>query len=208
MFDVAVGSELFCVRTSPQEMLDQRIVFLSHEDTAPSMIEKVTAQPMMKDGAARLWSFNPGLDATKDPPRRVTPIRMKASMDEKHMKDAVTMVATCMTDADTAVFLTGRNALIEKDIRKELLSIKPKLSVKQLAMEPDSEQYLQVIRIDSNRAGTVDPREIYYQVTKSQQGRKKKGTSRRFVTGNTAFKTMSHLPVLRKAAMVKVPRGG
>ena len=111
------------------QVLNQRVVLLSHDST--NLVDKITSQTMVKDGAARLWSFNAGLDTTKDPPRSTSsPYRMKASVDEQHLKDAVTMTAACMTEADTAIFIAGRNALVEKDLFRELASIKPRLAIK------------------------------------------------------------------------------
>ena len=67
------------------------------------------------------------------------------------------------------------------------------------------EQLLKYIRIDMNRTGTVDPSDLFVQCTKrTASAQKAKGVPRRFVSGNTAFRAMNALPLLRKDEMIRI----
>jgi hypothetical protein len=93
-----------------------------------------------------------------------------------------------------------------KDILKEAKACKPKLVVKERAMEPDEEAYLRLVRTDQSNMGTVDPTDHFVSITKkNNKSNYTKGTPRRFVGGNTAFKTMANLPILIKSEMITVP---
>ena len=55
-----------------------------------------------------------------------------------------------------------------------------------------------------NRVGSIDLKDTYFKVTKTPP-RRTKGVPRRFLPGNTAFKTMSMAPLLEKEGMTKIP---
>jgi hypothetical protein len=40
---------------------------------------KIAAQPLMQDGASKLYMWNAGTESTKDPPGYLSPHRMKAA---------------------------------------------------------------------------------------------------------------------------------
>ena len=176
-------------------------MFLLHSDT--SLHRKIEAQPMIKDGASRLFFFNAGTDATKDPSKRMSTYRMKASCDEDHLREMIDISSRLMGESDSGIIISGRNQLMHRDAKKFIAALKPKIPTRDLAMEPDEEQLLRFIRADTNVVGTVDARDQYIQFGKSLQ--KRKGEPRRFVPGNTAFKIMGHLPVLDKSCMVQIP---
>ena len=72
-----------------------------------------------------------------------------------------------------------------------------KVGIKDLAMEPDEAQIANLFRLEGNSMGTLDMRDPYLQIMKSQKILfAKKAVARRFVPGNTAFKVMSHVPIL------------
>ena len=186
-----------------KDYLNKSVVFLQLDEA--NILDKILAQPMMQDGAAKLLVWNAGTQATKDPPKYISPYRKKASADEANMKLCMNMAANLLGDADTAIFISGRNNLIYKDMRKEACSMKPRLGIKELLMEPDEEQVIAHIRLESNKAGSIDMKDGYIQMVKNAKLRKnQKGVPRRFVPRNTAFKSMSHLPVLTKDAMTWV----
>lgn len=189
--------------TMASEHLARFVVFL--EWGAENLVEKVNQQPMMRDGAARLFMFNAGTDCTKDPPMHVSPWRMKGMADEEHLSTCIEVATKLLTDADTIMLISGRNSLIYKDMRKKILDLKPKLSSKELVMEPDEAQFMQHIRIDANAFGSIDLKDPYIQVVKtSKVWKTRKSMPRRFVPGNTAFKKMSSLPMLSKESLTSI----
>ena len=127
----------------------------------PKLIDKLTSQPFMNDGAVKLWIYHAGLDATKECPKHVSMYRMKANADEQYLKQVFEIVTRSMTEGDVGMFFSGRNSLIYRDIRKEALATKPRMGIRELAMEPDEEQLLKLIRPESNRCGSIDCREHY-----------------------------------------------
>ena len=82
--------------------------------------EKIAAQPMIRDGSARTWMFNAGLQATREPRKHHSPFRMKAAMDEDYMKTMVKIYSALGSSSDTAFFVTGRNSAIAKSIHATL----------------------------------------------------------------------------------------
>lgn len=60
------------------------------------------------------------------------------------------------------------------------------------------------VRIDRNKAGTVDPADPFVQVSKKVSAATKRGAPRRFVPGNTAFRAMRGLPILKVEEMIMV----
>lgn len=174
---------------------------------AQKVVDELSAHALLKDGAAKLFVWNAGLDATKDPPGKMSCYRMKASADEARMAEAVDITTRLMGEADAALFISGKNNLVAKDLGKTLRACKPKLGVKELMMEPDEQAYLQAVHGENRSSvGSIDPRDIYFHVIKNpSKWKDRKPAPRRFVPGNTAFRTMSGLPILQKSAMVKVP---
>ena len=171
------------------------------------VVDDLSAHALLKDGAAKLFMWNAGLDATKDPPGKMSCYRMKASADEERMTQAVDISARLLGEPDAAIFISGKNGLIAKDLKKTLQQCKPKLGVHELFMEPDEGAYLQAVH-GENRAsvGSIDPKDVYFHVIKNpSKWKDRKPTVRRFVPGNTAFKSMSGLPILQKHAMLKAP---
>ena len=115
---------------------------------------------------------------------------MKASMDEDVMIADVKIVSSLAEGSDTTLFMCGRNAAIRKSmlfqIKKE---IKPKPRIIMRKLEPDTEEFMKVIRSADCTTVSLDPADTMLHVTK----RVAKGLSavkagpRRFVPGNTAF---------------------
>lgn len=170
-----------------------------------SVLSTISEQPMMKDGTARLWSFNAGLDATKNPNKSISTWRMKAAIDEDHWACAFDTIVKSLGQADTAIVLSGRNSLFLKEVKKNFGDVKPKVGVKELEIEPDEGQVAKLLRLESNSYGSVDLSEKYLQVVKDPKAwRSRRSEERRFVGGNTAFRKMSNTPVLLKQSMTTV----
>ena len=101
--------------------MDKTLVLFSHSES--SVFEKICGQPMVKDGAARLFHFHAGLDGTKDAAKKITPIRMKAVVDEERMKFSITSTIKLMNDPDTAVFISGRNKRVYQALKAVILLV-------------------------------------------------------------------------------------
>ena len=171
----------------------------------PNLLKDVTAQPMVKDGAAKLWFFASGLDATKDPPKGYSMYRFKAGIDEEHLKAAIDIVSRTMTSADTFFIMSGRNTLVHKEAKKMLHALRPKVGFKDLTLEPDEAAIAKVLHLESNAYGSVDVTEPYFQVVKDTGvWKNRKCEDRRFVPGNTAFRRMTSVPIMAKADMITV----
>ena len=169
------------------------------------IMQALSEQPMVKDGAARLFLFNAGCDATKDPAKKLNGYRMKSSVDEAHITSMVEVTSRLMGDADTALIISGRNQAFYKDAKKMVASLKPKVGLKELAMEPDEAALTKVMRLEANSSGTVDMRDGYLMFVKDNKLWKfRKSHERRFVPGNTAFKVMRGIPVQTLDQMEKV----
>ena len=125
-------------------------------------------------------------------------------MSEKHLSTAIATSTAAMGEDDTAILVTGRNKLVGKAMQDELRSFKPKLYFLQLYMEPDEEDMLKKLKASKSRAGSIDLRETHYEVRKHR--RPAKGNARRFVPGNTAFRTMRPIPLLDLGSMTKISR--
>ena len=77
--------------------------------------------------------------------------------------------------------------------------------MKDLAIEPDEQQVMEFLRADANAAASIDLKDQYLLVMKSGKAFAARKTGhRRFVPGHSAFKTMSHTPVLSQKAMITI----
>lgn len=170
------------------------------------LLAKLSNQPLLKDGSTKLFFWNAGCQATKDPPKSLTPWRMKSTVDEAMMKNTTTLMVDLMNDTDMGILISGRNKRVYADVMREVRAHKPKLQIRERTLEPDEDQFLNLIRTDSNRAGTVDAADQFVQIAKKASTvLKVKSCPRRFTPGNTAFKRMGDLPVLKKDSMITVP---
>ena len=171
-----------------------------------NVLNFVTAQPLLQDGAACLWWFSGGTDCTKDAAKRVSPWRMKAVVDEDHVNTFVDVLSKTIKDADTAVILSGRNVSFYRDIKKLVMALKPRVGIHEFVLEPDEATVCKLLRLESNAVGSVDLSENYMQVIKHpRMWKMRKATERRFVPGNTAFKAMAGVPILSRETMTLVP---
>lgn len=184
--------------------LSCNVLLLSWSD--PNLEATLCSHPLLQDGAAKLFCWSAGLDATKDPPGRMSVYRMKASADEARMASSVDLTSKLLKEADSAIFLSGRNQLLHKDMRKAIQSLKPKVGLKEMTLVPDEAELLKALHGEGRNAyGSIDASEQYIHVVKNNKlWKERRPTQRRFVPGNTAFKNMSGLPILDKAAMQKV----
>ena len=171
----------------------------------PNLLKDLTVQPMVQDGAAKVWFFSSGLDATKDPPKSYSMYRFKAGIDEAHITAAIDIAARTMTAADTFFVMSGRNKLVHKEVKKILQELRPKFGIKDLILEPDEVAITKVLHLESNAYGSVDVTEPYFQVVKeANEWKQRKCEERRFVPGNTAFRRMTNVPILTKPEMTTV----
>ena len=184
--------------------LSCNVLLLSWSD--PNLEATLCSHPLMKDGAAKLFSWMAGLDATKDPPGKMSIYRMKASADETRVASSVDLTSKLLREADSAIFLSGRNQLLHKDMKKAIQSLKPKVGLKEMTLVPDEAELLKALHGEGRNAyGSIDASEQYIHVAKNNKlWKERRPTQRRFVPGNTAFKNMTGLPILDKAAMLKV----
>lgn len=121
-------------------------------------------------------------------------------------KQAMDLTVALMSENDTALFISGRNRMVYNYFKKEFTSLRPKLLVRELYMEPSEEAIMAKLRLERSRTGTIDVQDHYLAVTKmTAKNKRQRGEARRFTGGNTAFRCMSNLPLLEKEAMVKVP---
>jgi hypothetical protein len=198
-YDVLVDLELVQLA---KEYLTKNVLMVHW---GQSVLDVISQQPMLQDGAARLWHFNGGLDATKNPPKAYSPWRMKGSIDEDHWKVSLDVASKMIGSHDTFIVLSGRNTLFYKDAKKAIQGLRPKVGYKDLVIEPDETQVAKVLRLEANSYGSVDMSEQYLQIVKDN---KTWGTrlsqERRFVPGNTAFRKMSQTPVLFRANMTTI----
>lgn len=82
------------LNTMAEDFVSRNVIFFNREMHGKSLAEKIGAQPMIQDGASRLWFFNAGLDCTRDPPRSMSPWRMKACVDEDQLRGLITNIFT------------------------------------------------------------------------------------------------------------------
>jgi hypothetical protein len=128
---------------------------------------------------------------------------MKGSADEEHLVKALDVTTKCMSEADTAIVVSGRNDLFYKDAKKAAMAFKPRVGMRELELSPSEDAVLGFIRADQSSVGTVDLRDKYLQFVKNAGVLKsKKGVPRRFVGGNTAFRAMTGIPTIPKAEML------
>ena len=104
--------------------IQQNVCFMTWGD---NIMKQLESQPLMADGAARLFFFNAGTDATKDPRNKQNPYRMKASVDEGHMESYFEVMSKWMGEADTGIVISGRNSKFYKEAKKQVMSLKPKV---------------------------------------------------------------------------------
>lgn len=186
------------------EQMSRYIVFLHHDDA--SLMDKLMGQPMLNDGSVKLWSWSAGLQATKDPPLKVSPYRMKGYASEENLKLCIDVTSRCLGESDTALWFSGKNSFVWAAIKKEVGNLRPRVGARELCLEVDTQQLMSYLRVDANRAGTIDPQEPYLLMMKTRRALlQRKSGPRRFVGGNSAFKCMAGLPLLRKSAMLHVP---
>ncbi|CAE7714171.1 unnamed protein product [Symbiodinium sp. CCMP2592] len=194
-----------------QEFLNSNVLLLSW--TNPSLMDALCGHPLTKDGASKLFCWQAGLDATTGPTGRTSIFRMKAAADETRMDSSIDMMAKLMRDLDSGLFFSGRNTLIAKDLKKKLQALKPKVGLKEMQISPDEEVLLRLLHGEGrNQYASLDPvlrlqgkAEIYFHIVKTSKCWKdRRPAARRFVSGNTAFRTMQNAPILETAAMHKV----
>ena len=139
-----------------QEYLASNCLLLTW--TSPTLVDSLTGHPLTKDGASKLFMWQAGLDATTGPSGRNSIYRMKASADEARLGSAIDITAKLMRDLDTGLFLSGRNNLLAKDMKKKLQSLKPRPGIKELLMSPDEEVLLKLLHGEGrNQYASLDP---------------------------------------------------
>ena len=131
------------------EFFGKNIVCVDGSDISKE--DKIAGQPLLQDGSAAFWNYNAGVDCTKDPRKRQSWLKMKGQADELKLKFSVNVVAKHSKPNDTGVFLSGGNKLIEKDLKKELRECKPKLHLKELGIDPDEAQVMNILRATRTR---------------------------------------------------------
>ena len=83
---------------------------------------------------------------------------MKAAADETRVDSSIDMMAKLMRDLDSALFFSGRNTLIAKDLKKKIQALKPKLGVKEMQISPDEEVLLRLLHGEGrNQYASLDP---------------------------------------------------
>ena len=68
---------------------------------------KLKSPMFMRDGGKNIFWFHAGLDATKDPPKCSSPVKM--SVIEDHLKLAATTSVEAMADDDVLLMLSGKS---------------------------------------------------------------------------------------------------
>ena len=185
-----------------EEHINKNVIFLTWSQ---DLLKSLEEQPMIKSGAARLWWFNGGTDSTKDPYNKASPYRMKSLPDEDHSTRTIDLTSQILTEADTAIIVSGRNHLFMRDCRKVVAALRPRVSCKSLEIQPDEAQVLPHLRVDANNTGTIDLADPYLELVKhSKVWISRKGVARRFVPGNTALRVMAGVPILTKENMTTV----
>ena len=121
-------------------------------------MDALCGHPLTKDGASKLFCWQAGLDATTGPTGRTSIYRMKAAADETRVDSSIDMMAKLMPDLDSALFFSGRNTLIAKDLKKKIQALKPKLGVKEMQISPDEEVLLRLLHGEGrNQYASLDP---------------------------------------------------
>ena len=183
------------------EQLNRSCVFLRLDEN--NLVGNLTNQTLIKDGSTKVWIWQAGLQATRDPPRRVSPLKMKASASEENLRFAVDTFSRCLGDSDVGLFLSGKNLHVWQAIRKELSQLKPRPAMRELSLDVDEQQLVKRIRLGS-RIGSVETSETYMMIMKNSKSfAKLRSGPRRFCGGNSAFKRMSNAPILEKSAMAR-----
>ena len=152
------------------EQMSRYVVFLHHEDG--NLRDKLLGQPMLKDGSTKLWVWSAGLQATKDPPAKVNPYRMKGSASEESLRFCFDVTSRSLGDGDVALWFSGKNSFVWAAIKKEVSSLRPRVGSRELCLEVDQEQLMTCLRVGSNQVGTIDPQEPYLLMMKIGYGRR------------------------------------
>ncbi len=190
--------------TMAEEFLSKNVVFLTWGVGDVKLLASINDQPMLADGASTLFLYNAATSITKDPPGYTSSYRMKSACDENQLNFAMEATSKLLTDAHAGVFISGRNALVYKEMRKLAGAMKPKLNVKELTYETDEDEFMAVVRAETTRVGTIDTKDPYLVLQKpSKVARTKKGVPRRFLPGNTAFKT-SKVPIVKRETLIPI----
>ena len=130
---------------------------------------------------------------------------MKGSASEENLRFCFDVTSRSLGDGDVALWVSGKNSFVWAAIKKEVSSLRPRVGSRELCLEVDQEQLMTFLRVGSNQVGTIDPQEPYLLMMKSKRAMlQRKSGPRRFVGGNSAFKCMGGLPLLRKAGMLQV----
>lgn len=66
-----------CIRDVAEDFLRKHLIVFRHDEK--DVLMKIAAQPLMQDGASKLYTWNAGTESTKDPPSYLSPHRMKAA---------------------------------------------------------------------------------------------------------------------------------
>ena len=188
------------LENAAQDVFKKHVVLFHAKEAG--LDDKIAAQPMIKDGSARTWMFNAGLQATRDPRKHQSPFRMKAAMDEDYRNKCVKVYSALGSNSDTAFFVTGRNSAIARSINATLnKEVKPKARITTRRLEPDTDEFMKVCRCGDMKAGSLDPADTMYQVNKNYMNRGSglKAGPRRFLPGNIALQNFSGIPFLKKA---------
>ena len=127
----------------------------------------------------------------------------KATTDETRLKNSIDIGYSCLNDTDTAYYLTGRNKFIGIDMKKNLLEFKPKLVIKECAMEYNDEELIAHLRLSRRKMSSVDTTDGFLEVSK-QAAKLIPSEQRRFICGHTAFSKLKDCPLPTKEAAVKV----
>ena len=179
------------------------MVLLSHDD--PKCLDNMSKPQFMKEDTSKLFHWDGGLQATKDPIHGNHYLRMHASVDEENLKNSIEYFAKLKHEKDAAVFCSGRNKKVGKEIRKQLGALKPKVNKTECTLEVDTEQALQDLTWARSRAGTVDLMDSFTRVLGNRSYmRINTAEPRRYLSGNTALRSMRGVPYLKPDDMIKV----
>jgi hypothetical protein len=178
--------------------------FLKWSDGNEVNAKKMDDAQLMQDFSIKIAFFNAGCDCTqfKKAGRRGLH-RMVAGADQQHITFALTQTVKFMSDKDTGIFITGRNATICKEMHRAILGFNPKLGVKQQCLHPNEQEFASYCHLSCANAGSVDPSNDFYQIWKSPATIKSKGTPRRFLSGNSAYKNWYDVPIMMRADQPK-----
>jgi hypothetical protein len=66
-----------CIQNLAEDFLRKHLIVFRHDEK--DLLMKIAAQPLMQDGASKIYIWNAGTESTKDPPSYLSPHRMKAA---------------------------------------------------------------------------------------------------------------------------------